>query len=304
MFVKPVAAPGPAESDARALAFLYDYIWADAPKIRVSAHLAWIATVTGVGGAGGSRSLQGPTSHLTPLCLMPALPQPLMRRMFPAGLGPLSSVPRTGPSPVMARVSEWLRVIPRWEGISRQVSGLCSMGMPGLHAPRISLHGEGVALQRACSEGMHKCKHANTVQHADLATLPTFPPTQMEADQEIRNALGWVREMYAFSLACAVERWEPEVTVSAALVMQPCFGQGATAALRCVRLGPQADGAGWLTAWPTVCARFTRETVHCWCPALLPAGCRIVGALLDHGARSPQLPHVAACNRRDRRAGR
>lgn len=75
------------------------------------------------------------TSRLTPPCLMPALPQPLMRRMFPAGLGPLSSVPRTGPSPVMARVSEWLRVIPRWEGISRQVSGLCSnLGTSGLQA--------------------------------------------------------------------------------------------------------------------------------------------------------------------------
>ncbi|KAI7843720.1 hypothetical protein COHA_002618 [Chlorella ohadii] len=89
----------------------------------------------------------------------------LARRLFPAGLGPLSAVPRTGPAPIMARVSEWLRVIPRWEGISQQI----------------------------------------------------------EADQEIRQALGWVREMYAFSLACAVERWDPEITraQSGPLIIQP-----------------------------------------------------------------------------------
>lgn len=71
------------------------------------------------------------------------------------------------------------------------------------------------------------------MHHANLGTLPTCAPKQMEADQEIRNALGWVREMYAFSLACAVERWDPVLTVSGALVMQPCFGQGTTAAARC-----------------------------------------------------------------------
>lgn len=35
LILKPVAAPGPAESDVRALGFFYDYVFADAPKIRV-----------------------------------------------------------------------------------------------------------------------------------------------------------------------------------------------------------------------------------------------------------------------------
>lgn len=47
--------------------------------------------------------------------------QHLMPRIYPPGLGPLGGVPRTGPSPVMARVPEWLRVVARWEGFSNQV---------------------------------------------------------------------------------------------------------------------------------------------------------------------------------------
>lgn len=40
LFVKPVASPGPAESGARALGFFYDYVYADAPRFRVSPHAA------------------------------------------------------------------------------------------------------------------------------------------------------------------------------------------------------------------------------------------------------------------------
>lgn len=70
-------------------------------------------------------------SSLSPGYTEPPRPRPvqtLARRLFPAGLGPLSAVPRTGPAPIMARVSEWLRVIPRWEGISQQVRALSIWG--------------------------------------------------------------------------------------------------------------------------------------------------------------------------------
>ena len=35
LILKPVAAPGLADSDARSLGFFYNYVFADAPKIRV-----------------------------------------------------------------------------------------------------------------------------------------------------------------------------------------------------------------------------------------------------------------------------
>ncbi len=34
----------------------------------------------------------------------------VMRKMFPAELGPLSSIPGSGPAPVMMRFDEWLQV--------------------------------------------------------------------------------------------------------------------------------------------------------------------------------------------------
>jgi hypothetical protein len=55
------------------------------------------------------------------VCLCGVIVQALMQRYYPAGLGPLSDVPHTGPSPVMARVPEWLRVVPRWELYTAQV---------------------------------------------------------------------------------------------------------------------------------------------------------------------------------------
>ncbi|EFN57057.1 hypothetical protein CHLNCDRAFT_143799 [Chlorella variabilis] len=124
LFVKPVLAPGPAESSVRSLGFWYSYVYADAKVFKS-----------------------------------------FMPRFYPPGLGPLSEVPRTGPSPVMARVAEWLRVLPRWEAYSAQI----------------------------------------------------------EADAEASKRLGWVREMYAFSLAVAVERLDLDLGQSgnSTLIIQP-----------------------------------------------------------------------------------
>jgi hypothetical protein len=57
-----------------------------------------------------------------------------MRRLYPSGLGPLSDVPRTGPSPVMARVKEWLRVLPRWESYAAQVRLALPLQLPASSA--------------------------------------------------------------------------------------------------------------------------------------------------------------------------
>ncbi|KAL4424219.1 hypothetical protein ABPG75_001520 [Micractinium tetrahymenae] len=113
VFVKPIQAPGPAESAVRSLFFLYSYIAPQSPGLKA-----------------------------------------ILRRIYPPGLGPLSAIPRTGPSPVLARVAEWLKVADRWEGISEQI----------------------------------------------------------ENDTEAVDKLGWVREMYAFSIAAAVERLPLAVT--------------------------------------------------------------------------------------------
>lgn len=34
----------------------------------------------------------------------------VMRKMYPASMGPLSDVPGSGPAPVLMRVAEWLKV--------------------------------------------------------------------------------------------------------------------------------------------------------------------------------------------------
>lgn len=44
-----------------------------------------------------------------------------MRRMYPPGFGPISDVQPSGPAPVLARVHEWARVAPLWEGYMAQV---------------------------------------------------------------------------------------------------------------------------------------------------------------------------------------
>ena len=46
--------------------------------------------------------------------------QPFMRQLYPPGLGPVSDIVGSGPSPVLARVAEWVQVAPRWEGLTQQ----------------------------------------------------------------------------------------------------------------------------------------------------------------------------------------
>jgi hydroxyproline O-arabinosyltransferase len=70
-----------------------------------------------------------------------------MRTMYPQALGPLQSIPNTGPAPVLMRAAEWLRVAPDWERLTAQI----------------------------------------------------------EAAPEAKAKLGWVREMYAFSIAWALQ---------------------------------------------------------------------------------------------------
>ncbi|PSC74116.1 hypothetical protein C2E20_2633 [Micractinium conductrix] len=112
-FIRPLQAPGPAESGVTSLAFEYQYIAPTAPGL-----------------------------------------QPFMRQLYPPGLGPVSDIVGSGPSPVLARVAEWVQVAPRWEGLTQQ----------------------------------------------------------MEADPAMVKKLGWVREMYAWSVAVAVERLKLDYT--------------------------------------------------------------------------------------------
>ncbi len=45
------------------------------------------------------------------------------------------------------------------------------------------------------------------------ACLPILHPQQIEGDEEAKKALDWVREMYAFSVAAALEHVQLEVQV-------------------------------------------------------------------------------------------
>lgn len=88
-----------------------------------------------------------------------------MRRMFPTENGPLSKIPGTGPAPALLRTSEWIKVTPTWEALTRK----------------------------------------------------------NEADEEAKKKLEWVREMYAFSVALALERVELDLPLPPhnTLVIQP-----------------------------------------------------------------------------------
>ncbi|CAL8467638.1 g7176 [Coccomyxa elongata] len=109
-----------------------------------------------------SRPMAYPFNYIVPSA--PAV-EGVMRKMYPAELGPLSNVHGTGPAPVMMRFDEWLEVAPEWE--------------------RLTAH--------------------------------------IEADPESKEKLGWVREMYAFSVAMALKQVEPEILAcpQCTLIAQP-----------------------------------------------------------------------------------
>ena len=56
----------------------------------------------------GAASLAFPFSYITPE--HPSI-QGVMRKMYPAGKGPLSDVPASGPAPAMMRLHEWKKVL-------------------------------------------------------------------------------------------------------------------------------------------------------------------------------------------------
>lgn len=62
------------------------------------------------------------------------MPQAIMRRLYPPGFGPLSDLQPTGPSPVLARLDQWVTVADRWEGFTaqaRRVASCCLAGSCG-----------------------------------------------------------------------------------------------------------------------------------------------------------------------------
>ena len=146
LFVKPVAAPGPAEGGAPALGFFYPNIYPEHSPwkvggahdpirvIQCSALVAWPHQAAALARGGGGAGRPTPHKSFPRQCSNQCnkqTPNPnpnpkqdlLIRKVYPPGLGPLSEVPRTGPSPVLMRIADWIRVIPRWEGLATQVGG-------------------------------------------------------------------------------------------------------------------------------------------------------------------------------------
>lgn len=116
----------------------------------------------------------------------------LVQRLYPPGLGPIAAVPQTGPSPILARAGEWEALLPRWEGLAAQVRR-----QPVAHP----LGHRGPA-------GPFVCRTTPPPLDAVLprSRSPRAGGAQIEADEELVKTLDWVREMYAFSFAAAVER--------------------------------------------------------------------------------------------------
>lgn len=54
-----------------------------------------------------SKGMAYPFNYIIPTA--PSI-ESVMRKMFPAELGPLSTIPGSGPAPVMMRFDEWLQV--------------------------------------------------------------------------------------------------------------------------------------------------------------------------------------------------
>lgn len=142
-----------------------------------------------------------------------------MRKLYPADRGPLTDIPNTGCSPTLLRISEWQRVTPVWEAITAQAG-------PGTQ-PCASGRGWGVlaSLRDAVEAGggLHATGGAGTVTAGLLpythapALVWRGPAPQIEGDEEAKKALEWVREMYAFSVACALEKVPLERHVRGAL---------------------------------------------------------------------------------------
>ena len=66
--------------------------------------------------APSSRGMAYPFNYIVPQA--PAL-ESVMRKMFPAELGPLDAIPGSGPAPVMMRFDEWLQVRACFLGLTK-----------------------------------------------------------------------------------------------------------------------------------------------------------------------------------------
>lgn len=58
------------------------------------------------------------------------IPQAIMRRLYPPGFGRLSDLQPTGPSPVLARLDQWVTVADRWEGFTAQARRMATYCLP------------------------------------------------------------------------------------------------------------------------------------------------------------------------------
>ena len=63
-----------------------------------------------------------PFNYIVPQA--PAL-EAVMRKMYPAELGPLDAIPGSGPAPVMMRFDEWLQVRACFLGLGLTKTGGC-----------------------------------------------------------------------------------------------------------------------------------------------------------------------------------
>lgn len=174
--------------------------------------------------------MPAPFSHLSPLFFCCAV-QEALRKVFPEALGPLSAIPQTGPAPIMARVEEWVRVAPRYAGIMEQASQRV-WETPDRALPLLALQ-------------PLRCMPAPALATAVRGpACAAWPLVQINGDESIIAALDWVREMWAFSVAAAVERLHLALEVRALLPQ----GQGGMLRLElgCVRVLRAFHLANWM----------------------------------------------------------
>jgi len=90
--------------------------------------------------------------------------------------GPVEDIPCTGPAPLLIRTDLLRRVLPAWEEITKGIE---------VHSP-------------------HRYRELRCVGHLAWCRLDPVAWLTLQDNAYFRTKLGWVREMYAYSLATAV----------------------------------------------------------------------------------------------------